>query len=343
MPDLSTLLNTIRDNASEAYQDRVPTATQTNLSEIGGVLLADVDLANEFTSALMNKIALTVVHSKIFKNPLAMLKKGTKPLGDSVEEIFVNYAKADAFDPAGSTLLNRKLPDVKSIYHTMNRQDKYKVTISYEMLSKAFRDYGTFNGFISSITNSLYNGANLDEFVLFKELIGKAFDDGTMVKVEIPDPNTSATNATSFIKAIKTVSGDMKFPKDTYNGYLTAQSTDTVPVVTFTPTEDQLIVIDNATNVSCDVDVLAKAFNLDRMQFLAQTIVIDAFPDPSIRAAIIDRDWSQIYDDLFTMRTFKNGEGLYDSYILHVWQTLSYSALCNAVAFYVPATTEETT
>ena len=331
--NLTALLNTIRENASANYQDRVPEATQTNLSDISGSLLADIDLANEFTNALMNKVALTVVHSKIFRNPLSLLKKGTKPLGDSVEEIFVNYAKADAFDPTGSDLLNRKLPDVKAIYHTLNRQDKYKVTISAEMLNKAFRSYETLNTFINNITSSLYNGANLDEFVLFKQMFAKAIEDGSMKKVTISDPITSAANGETFIKTIKTVSGDMCFPSDRYNGYLDVQKTDTKPVVTFSSIDEQYLVIDNATNVSLDVDVLAKAFNLDRVTFLSKLIVIDAFPDPNVRACIIDKNWAQIYDDLFQMRTFINGEGLYDNYILHVWQTISYSALCNAVAF----------
>lgn len=329
------LLNTIRDNASDEYQERIPEATRNNLTDIGGHLLDDIDMANEFTSALVNKVAYTRVHSKIFKNPLAMLKQGNKPYGDTVEEIFVNFAKGEEFDPTGSTLLNRKLPDVKAVYHKMNRKGKYKVSITHELLQKAFRSFEGFNSVLNSIINSLYNGDNLDEFILFKKMIAQAIDDGCMTAYEVADPVTSATNAQEFIKSVKFVSQDMQFPKDIYNGYLKAQSTDTVPVTTFTALEDQIIIIDTATSVSMDVDVLAKAFNMDRMTFLARQIVIDAFPDPKIRCAIVDVQWPQIYDDLYQMRTFQNGEGLYDNYILHHWQTIAYSPLVNAVAFAV--------
>lgn len=330
---LIDMLNTIKSNASAVYQERIPTATQSNLTDIGGQLLADVDLMNEFTSALVNKVAFTIVHSKIWNNPLAILKKGTKPLGDSVEEIFVNYAKADVYDPAGIDLLGRKLPDVKAVYHTMNRQDKYKVSFSYEQLQKAFTSYDKLNSLLSGITSSLYNGANLDEFVLIKQMFKKAIDKGTIVTINCDDPNASDTNATSFIKTVKTISGGMRFPSSAYNGYLNAQTTDTKPILTFTDLEDQYLVIDNATNVTLDVDVLAKAFNVDRVTFLSKLIVIDAFPDPTIHSVLIDKNWCQIYDDLFTMRTFVNGEGLYNSYILHVWQTISCSPLVNAVGF----------
>lgn len=331
--DLQEMLNTIRDNASAEYQDRIPEATKTNLSEIGAMLLGDVNLANEFTSALMNKVAFTFVHNKIFTNPLSILKKGEKPLADTVEEVFVNYAKGESFEPEGAKLLNRKLPDVKSIYHQMNRQDKYKVTVSMESLAKAFRSYGDLRNFYNTIVGSLYNGDNYDEFLLFKKLLTEAIDKKYVTTIGVADPCTSAENAKAFIKAVKTMSGGMVFPSDKYNGYTKAQSTDTVPVTTFTEVKDQLIIIDNATNVAIDVDVLASAFNMDKQTFMARRIVIDAFPDANVRAMIVDKDFSQIYDDLYQLRRFENPEGLYENYILHHWQTISASCLVNAVAF----------
>ena len=329
------LLNTIRDNASQEYQARIPEATQTNVSEIGDLLISDVNLANEFTSALVNKVAFMFVHKKIFKNPLSILKKGTKPLANTVEEIFVNYAKGETYDPEGTDLLSRKLPDVKSIYHTMNRQDKYKVTISMEQLAKAFRSYGDLSNFYNVIINSLYNGDNYDEFILFKDLLKKAITKNYVKVITVDDPNTSKENATAFVKALKTVSSGMVFPSSNYNGYLTAQSKDTKGITTHTEIPDQFIIIDNATNVSIDVDVLANAFNLSKQEFLARKIVVDAFPDASIRAMIIDKDFTQIYDDLYQIRKFDNGEGLYTNYILQHWQTISASCLVNAVAFKV--------
>lgn len=339
--DFQELLNTIRDNASKEYQERIPEATQTNLSEIGGVLLEDVNLANEFTSALMNKVAFTKVHNKIFKNPLSILKKGQKPFADTVEEIFVNYAKGKSYDETGADLLSREKPDVKAIYHQMNRQDKYKVTIGMEQLQKAFRGYGDFALFYDAIINTLYNGDNDDEFILFKQMLKKATDAKFAKTVLIADPCTSKQNAIDFIKSVKTVSSMMKYPSDKYNGYLDAQSTDTKPVRTFTEVKDQYIIIDVATSIAIDVDVLANAFNMSKQEFLARRIEIDAFPDENIRAMVIDKDFPQIYDDLYQMRRFENGEGLYENYILHHWQTISTSCLVNAVAFSVGTDEDE--
>jgi hypothetical protein len=51
--------------------------------------------------------------------------------------------------------------------------------------------------------------------------------------------------------------------------------------------------------------------------------------------ALVDKNFFQVYDDLFTFREFDNPEGLYRNHLLHVWQTIGYSCLTNAVFFVV--------
>ena len=336
--DLVGVLNTIRDNASDIYRQRIPEATRTNIQDIQEGM-TDPDNAvvtNEFITTLLNKIVKTVIHNKFFSDPLKSLKKGTKPLGDTIEEIYANFVQAKGFDPTGADLLTRELPDVKSVYHRMNRQDKYKVTISPEMISKAFTSYDKLESFIQTIINTLYNSSELDEFVLMKQLIKQAIDNNAMKVVTVPDPVASAQNAKDFIKAVKIVSGDMVFANSNNNAYLTSQSTDTKPIITCTPKNEQILLIDNATDVSVSIEVLAYAFNMTVAEFNdTRKIVIDAFPDPSIRAALVDEQFIQVYDDLVMFKEFENGEGLYRNYYLHVWQTLGYSNLVNAVAFKV--------
>ena len=336
--NLQELLNTIRDNASAQYQDRIPEATRNNIEAIQEVM-ADPNEAvvtNEFCNALLNLIIKQVIISKLFSDPLKSLKKGTKPLGDTVEEIYANFIKAKQYDPTGAELLTRELPDVKAIYHRMNRQDKYKVTISPEALYKAFASYDKLGSFIQNIINTLYNSSELDEYVLMKELIKQALDNNAMKVVNVADPLLSEANGKAFIKAVKTVSGGMEFPSTGYNAYLTAQSTDIVPITTFSKKSEQILIIDNATNVSLNVDVLASIFNMSVAEFNdTRKIVIDGFPDADVRACLVDENFFQVFDDLVTFRDFENGEGLYRNYYLHVWQTLSYSILVNAVAFKV--------
>ncbi len=336
--NLQELLNTIRDNASQMYQDRIPEATRNNIQDIQEVI-ADPNnavVSNEFANALLNMIVKQVIISKFFSDPLKSLKKGTKPLGDTVEEIYTNFIKAKQYDPTGAELLSRELPDVKAIYHRMNRQDRYKVTISPEQLYKAFTSYDKLGSFIQNIINTLYNSSELDEFVLMKQILKQAIDNNAMKVVTVADPLLSESNAKDFIKAVKTVSGGMEFPSTEYNAYLESQSTDIIPITTFSKKSEQILIIDNATNVGLSIDVLASIFNMSVAEFNeTRKIVIDSFPDKDIRACLVDEMFFQVYDDLVTFRDFENGEGLYRNYYLHVWQTLSYSTLVNAVAFKV--------
>jgi hypothetical protein len=338
MADMITILNTIRDNASTTYQDRIPEATRTNLDEIRYAMLDDnnIMVANEFTSTLLNKLVKSVVHTKLFTNPLKTLKKGKKPLGDTIEEIYNNFIKGTVFDSKGSDLLNRNLPDTKTVYHRMNYQMKYKITVSREILSKAFASYDALEKYMSNVIQQLYNSAELDEFVNIKQLIKSAIDKNAVKKVVIADPLTSEQNGKEFIKAIKTVSGLMTFPGSEFNGYLTAQSVDTKPIVTFSRKDEQVLILDTATDISVSVDVLASLFNMTVAEFNdTKKIVIDSFPDESMRAFLCDESFFQIYDDLFVIKPFENGEGLYQNYILHVWQTMAYSILVNAVGFTI--------
>ena len=334
---LIAILNTIRSNASEEYQTRIPEATRTNLTTIGDPILSHASVRNEFTDALINRIAFVRISSMIAKNPLEILKKGSKPLGDDVQEIFINMANAQTFDPTGKNLLNRVLPDVKTIYHRMNRKDQYKVSISREMLAKAFTSWNELGSFVQGCINSLYSGDAYDEFILFKKIITDAITGKGIKKVELTgDPVESEEFAKDFVKAVKTVSLGMTFMSANYNAYLDVQSKDKKAVKTYTPKENQIILIDSATSVSVDVDVLAKAFNLTKTEFLARQIVIDAFSDPTVRCVVMDIGTTQIYDDLFELDQFYNPEGKYMTYFLDHWQTISLSCFTNAMAFVVP-------
>ena len=169
-----------------------------------------------------------------------------------------------------------------------------------------------------------------------KQLIKQAFDQNALKVVNVADPLLGEKEGKAFIKTVKTVSGGMQFPNADYNAWLTAQNRDTVPLITFSKKNEQILILDNATDVSVSVDVLASLFNMSVAEFNdTRKIVIDAFPDPDVRAAIVDEQFFQVYDDLVMFKEFENPEGLYKNYYLHVWQTLAYSPLVNAVIFKV--------
>ena len=336
--DAIEVLNTIRDNASQAYQDRVPVATRNNIEEVGEAItdLNNAVVYNEFINTLANMIYAPMLIKKSWQNPLGKFKKGKKTFGDTVEEVYNNFIKAQTFDQTGAGLLTRHLPDTKVVFHRMNRKDSYVLTDSPESLAKAFKSYEGLAEYLENLFTTIRNSAELDEYVLMRNLFEEAYNNNALKVIAVADPQASEQNAKDLIKIIKTVSGDMEFANSNNNAYLTAQSDDNKPIVTFSKKDEQILIIDNATDVQCDVSVLAYAFGRDLLSFNTEVKqVIDAFPVEGMVAALVDKNFFQVYDDLFTFREFENGLGLYRNHILHVWQTLGYSILCNAVAFVV--------
>ena len=336
--DAIEILNTIRDNASQQYQDRVPEATRNNIDEVGEAItdLNNAVVYNEFITTLANMIYAPMLIKKSWQNPLGKFKKGKKTFGDTVEEVYNNFIKAQTYDQSGSGLLTRNLPDTKVVFHRMNRQDVYKLTDSPEALAKAFKSYEGVAEYLENLFTTIRNSAELDEYILMRELFAEAYNNNAMKVVAVADPQASEANAKAFIKTVKTVSGDMVFANSNNNAYLTAQSEDNKPIITFSRKDEQILIVDNPTDVTCNIDVLASAFNKSVVEFNdTQKEVIDAFPIDGMIGALVDRNFFQVYDDLFTFREFENGLGLYRNHMLHVWQTLGYSILCNAVAFVV--------
>ena len=135
------ILNVIRANASLEYQNQVPVVeTEVDIPKVGDVLYGTPALANQFISALVNRIALVRVKSAVFNNPYGHLKKGMFEFGETVEEVFVQIAKAREFsvEKAEKREFKRTLPDVRSAFHILNYKKFYKVTIQDNELELAF-------------------------------------------------------------------------------------------------------------------------------------------------------------------------------------------------------------
>lgn len=336
MPSNQTLvemLNAIRAAGSDTYRDRVPLATLENLVNVGNPLMTYAATANEFLSALVNRIGLVIVRNRELHNPLSILKQGEMPLGKDIEEIFTNPAIATPYNPTSTNLLAQTPPDTKAIYHRMNRQDKYTVTVNNEQLRKAFASWEELSKLIDSIVNSLYGGNYYDEFILCKSLLGDAVATGKCL-TDTVTAVTDAASAKAFITAARARFTNFGFPSSANNAYSAQTGATGQPVITWTPPEDVRFILRSDVSSICDVEVLANAFNMDKTAFLGQTLLVDDFGTAENCLAIMcDKAFPQIYDNLREMREFGNGENLTWNYYLHVWQTYSVSLFCNAVAF----------
>lgn len=333
------IINAIRNSATDNFKTYVPLANAENVAEVGAGILVNQTVQNEFLTALVDRIGLVIVKSISLRNPLAKFKKGSLPMGRTIEEIFTDITKEKLYDveEAEQKVFEREIPNVKTLFHERNRQSFYHQTIQDSSLKTAFLSWGNFESFIASIINAIYNSAEVDEYEYMKLIIDNYYSKGLFKVVKVDDPMASTGALTNFIKKARATALKMTLPQGTrdYNA---------MAVRTRSDIRDVHLFIDADLNAELDVDVLAKAFNMDRTTFLGNVTVIDGFASTGLKAVMVDKDWFMVYDTLQQMETIRNPRGLYWNYYYHVWQVLSASRFANAVAFVsgddVPAVTQ---
>lgn len=346
------VLNAIRNSASINYRDYVPIATADadSIREIGATIMDYPALQNEFLNALVNRIGRVILTSKSYQNPWAMFKKGFLEFGETIEEVFTNLAKPFQFDPAvaENEIFKREIPDVRSAFHVLNYQKFYKATVSQEQLRMAFMSWDGVTSLISSIVESMYTAANYDEFITMKYLLCKRILSGQMYWAT---PSDMALEPKEIIKSIRTNSDNLTFLSPKYN---------ISGVYNSTEKNNQYIIIPSAMMAEFDVEVLAAAFNMGKVEFMGHVVMVDSFneldtarlkelfkDDPTytefsandlqalnlVAAVLVDKDFFMIFDNLQNFTENYNGQGLYWNYYYHVWKTFSTSPYANAVLF----------
>lgn len=351
-----SILNTIWKNSSQEYQERIPQATKENIINVGVALQNYTPLYNEFCDALINKIGKTILESKLFENRLARFKQGAILDQKDVEEIFIEMAKAESsYDPNGANPLGRREnPDVKALYHRMNRQDVYAISIGDVDFLRVFKSEATLDSFISGLINSVYSGANYDEWLAMKNLIctykdyavaevtiGEVVDDGEGMSTIYYKPDVVAKN---FVKVARKLAVDMSFATTKFNG---------AGVRTWSNPSEMVLLVDKDLLTEIDVEVLSKAYNMGKTDVQFEVVPMDGFntlmdmtneegnsiygsegPGSEFRTALgilVDKDWFRVFDTLSHFEPQRNAHGLFTNYFYHVHQILSASLFKNAV------------
>ena len=353
------IINTIRANASYEYQSVVPQIENaTEIPKVGEILYGYPALANQFINALVNRIALVNVKSATFNNAYAELKKGYLEFGETVEEVFVNIAKAREFsvDKAEAREFKRTLPDVRTAFHVMNYRVQYPITIQDEDLRQAFLSVNGVQDLIAKIIDSVYTASEYDEYLLFKYLLIKGITGGKMYPVSIGTGDLKEC-ASKF----RGMSNQLTFMSTKYNAD---------GVTTTTPKNDQYIFMDSMFNAEYDVNVLASAFNMDKATFSGKLKLIDDWTSfdnerfkqiiensdtmelvtneelammKNVKAVLIDSEWFQVYDNHNKMTETYVASGQYWNYFYNVWKTVSSSPFSNAIVFVTGETSAEPT
>lgn len=341
---LKNSLNAIREISSEIYHQYVPIIEDdTNIGQFAEPIINNKVVQNEFISSLINRIVYTQFEIKYFRNPLQVLEGDQIPLGYQGQEIYVNPAKGRKFNPDDfAGLLAKYESDVKVQYMSLNMDVQYPVTILRQSLKKAFVSWTDLETFIDQLSNSLYNGAYIDEFKFTKNIVSGAYKDNKAIIEKISAPNTEDL-AKQFITRARTLFLNFQTPSSNYNAWNKMGGYGR-PIVTFTAPEDIIFIIKNDLRAYIDVNVLASAFNIDKTELLGNIITVDnfdvydddnnkIFDGSNIVGLIADKRWFRIKRQDMFLDTFYNPNNRTWQYYLNLIKMYNFSLFANGVIF----------
>ena len=349
--NLVTALNKMREmSVSEGsiYHQYVPVVTQsTSIADFGNAILNVPVVMNEFISKLVNKIVYSRFESKYFNNPLQVLEGDRIPLGYAGEEGYINPAKGRQYnvnDFAG--LLQKYEADVKVQYTQVNMDLQYPVTVGRHKLKQAFTSWDELDRFIAELSNSLYNGAYIDEYQYSKALVSSAYSANNVQYRTVSAVNSEA-NAKAFISTLREIFLGMALPSTKFNAWEKIGGYGR-PVKTWSQKEDIVLLVRNDVLTYIDVNVLAAAFNMDKTDFLGKVIPVDnfdlyddndvkVFDGSNILAFIGDSSWFRIKKQDMFLDEFYNANNRTWQYYLNVTKMYNYSLFANGVVIATSA------
>lgn len=272
------ILNALRSEYE--LENRIPEATLNNLSQIFTDMMSYTQGRNVIIPALLERVGLQTVDTTAWRNPLARYKKDPMRYGMTHEETFVNMCKGKLYDPRESYeyAFQQYQSYIMSVFHKVNLNMQYPVTITYDNLRSAFlTEYG-IRDMMSAKMESAVTGANWDEYNAMKNMIDTGYDQQILPAVTVSAVEDEAT-AKALLTEIKAAVNEFRFPNPANNiaGATSASEPFNLIWVT-TPRVD--------ANIS--VEALAYAFNMDKAQVDVRTVIVDKFDNAAIQGVLMD-------------------------------------------------------
>lgn len=306
------------------YINHIPELTRENIREVGNAILDYQPAKEAFYNSFLTKITRQLFEN-INANNVFKFLKGPMTEGD-IEDAYIDYIKPESFDGGETNPFTHNKPDIKVLYHKIDRQLKYKVTVSDTQLRKAFLSDTGLSTLINKIVDTLTQSAEHDEYVMFKQLLADCYTKDGNAKSVTLSGSSKAELVEKYLYELKKHSMNMTFNTREYNK---------MGVLNRTSYDDQIIVIHKDYALDIDMGVLANTFNIDKMKLDGKVIIVDNFNEAlpedagNIVGCIFDRRGVRFWDSLRTMETLRNPDALYTNYWLHIWQGLSYAYFHN--------------
>ena len=321
------------------FQQRIPRPTQSNMAQVAEELFSPLNgnCYNYFQDFLVNRIAYTIAHGRVFNNPLKVFKQNKIDYGSSIQNVAYKWLKAHAYEDDIETLLKMNRPEGVAWYVSQNRRDRYDVTITHDELRTAFLDEYGLNNLAAKIVQLPSNSDEYDEFNIMKNLLAVYETNYGFTKHKLTAAPTDEATGKEFLTAVMADSGMMQFPSTNYN----AINVEAIP--TFVNMDELILIVTPQTNASIKVNTYAGLFNLSEAEVNARIVQVDYLPIPNAVAILTTREIFDVHDTLYEMKTFYNPQTLGTNYFLHHWGIYGLNPYVPAVLYTTDTATVDPT
>lgn len=340
--DALNILNAIHSNMDELYQSRIPIATKNNIELVGQAIVSNDREQNMMFSELFGVVFAQEIINRTYNSKFGRLKGDNIPNGLDAQSIYVNPAVSVEFDPEGKSLMKLALADVKSFIVKRMRKSEYAVSVSDEQVLDAFTSIEKLTTFFQAQLNSLINGDNIDEDIIFSSVLASSLASGIIPIIELEDYPNDKASGEKYVKTSQLLYMDFLSASENWNPYNKAYPTPKTgnPAITWVESEDNIVqIIKNDVFVNVGVDVLAPAYNMRVVDFKKNIISIPTIGTcDSCLSIIADESAFILRDNLLKNKKFENGSGLTTKFMRHHWQTAGINLFANCVAIMIKTT-----
>lgn len=340
--DNINILNAIRNDASLDYRKRIPSATKGNIADVADAIFSFRPHKNEFVESLINRIGLVYARNSVWFNPLQEFKRGMLEFGDTIEEIQTGIVKANHYnhqrDYLERDIFGRADIDIATAFHTVDREDFYKVTVDDNTLRRAFLDPSGLDQLTQQIMSAPTTSDNWDEYLMMASLFRVMDNKYPMFNINVPDVakmDSTEDQARSLLRKIRATASNMQFLSTRFNG-------GKMPVSAHP--EDLILFATPEVKSGLDVNALAVLFNVSYADVPTRIVEIrqdDVLMD-GVQAFLTTKDFFVIADTSLETTSEFNPVSRQTNFFLHHWEIISASTFAPIIKFSTqPDTTKD--
>ena len=327
------ILNAIRNDASLDYRKRIPSASKGNIADVADAIFSFRPHKNEFIESLINRIGLVYARNSVWFNPLQEFKRGMLEFGDTIEEIQTGIVKANHYnhqrDYLERDIFGRADIDIATAFHTVDREDFYKVTVDDNTLRRAFLDPSGLDQLTQQIMSAPTTSDNWDEYLMMASLFRVMDNKYPMFNVNVPDVakmDSTEDQARSLLRKIRATASNMNFLSTRFNG-------GKMPVSAHP--EDLILFATPEVKSGLDVNALAVLFNVSYADVPTRIVEIrqdDVMMD-GVQSFLTTKDFFVIADTSLETTSEFNPVSRQTNFFLHHWEIISASPFAPIVKF----------